>query len=252
LKPPSERVSRPAEGDSLLTRGKYPDADGGCSLPVKPTHVIAGLTGGIAGGKSTVSRMFRDFGAQPIDFDALARMVVEPGTPGLEKVVGFFGKQILRSDGTLDRKKLSGIVFRDAAKRRMLERLIHPDITEVFFREVSRITKDLPDAIIVAEVPLLIEANLTHLFDTVIVVVASEPVQVERLVRRQELTEKEAIEMLKTQLPIEEKKKVADHVVYNDGSLEATRRQVRAVWEKLIAFRRQQRGAQRGPEGENR
>jgi dephospho-CoA kinase len=214
--------------------------------------VIAGLTGGIAGGKSTVSEMFRDLGAQPIDFDVLARVAVEPGTPGLEKVVGFFGKRILRSDGTLNRKKLSGIVFRDAGKRRILERLIHPDITEAFFREVSRITRDQPGAIIVAEVPLLIEANLAHLFDTIIVVVASESAQVERLLRRRELTEKEAVEMLKTQLPIAEKKKVADHVVYNDGTLDDTRRQVRAVWEKLIAFRRQHRDAQRGPAGADR
>ena len=218
-------------------------------MPRKLRHVIAGLTGGIAGGKSTVSAMFQDLGAQRIDFDDLARRVVEPGTPGLAKVVDFFGNQILRTDGTLDRKQLSGVVFGDDSKRRMLEQLIHPDICEAFVKEISRITAGNPDAVIVAEVPLLVEANLMHLFDVVILVYTSAGVQIQRLLRRQEMTEKQAAEMLKAQLPVEEKKKYADHIVFNDGSLDATRRQVRAVWDELIALRLQPRRAAPGPAG---
>ncbi len=218
-------------------------------MPRKLRHVIAGLTGGIAGGKSTVSAMFQDLGAQRIDFDDLARRVVGPGTPGLAKVVDFFGNQILRTDGTLDRKQLSGVVFGDDSKRRMLEQLIHPDICEAFVKEISRITAGKPDAVIVAEVPLLVEANLMHLFDVVILVYTSAGVQIQRLLRRQEMTEKQAAEMLKAQLPVEEKKKYADHIVFNDGSLDATRRQVRAVWDELIALRQQPRRAAPGPAG---
>lgn len=219
-------------------------------MPVKPRHVIVGLTGGIAGGKSTVSGMFRDLGARLIDFDVLARNVVAPGTLGLAKVVDFFGKQILGSDGTLDRRRLSGIVFQDPEKRRALERLIHPDIHQAFDREVSRITADQPDAIIVAEVPLLVEADLMHLFDTIVVVYASEQVQIERLLRRPDVTRQAAVEMLAAQLPAEEKKKHADHMVVNDGSLESTRRQVQAVWEELIALQGKLQDRQTGPAGE--
>lgn len=219
-------------------------------MPVKPRYVIVGLTGGIAGGKSTVSGMFRDLGARLIDFDVLARNVVAPGTLGLAKVVDFFGKQILGSDGTLDRRRLSGIVFQDPEKRRALERLIHPDIHQAFDREVSRITADQPDAIIVAEVPLLVEADLMHLFDTIVVVYASEQVQIERLLRRPDVTRQAAVEMLAAQLPAEEKKKHADHMVVNDGSLESTRRQVQAVWEELIALQGKLQGRQAGPAGE--
>jgi len=220
-------------------------------LPVKPSHVIVGLTGGIAGGKSTVSRMFRDLGARLIDFDELARRVVEPGTPGLEKIVDTFGKQILQSDGTLDRRQLSGIVFSDTEKRRVLERLVHPDIYRVFAKEVSRITADKPDAIIVAEVPLLVEANLPHLFDIIVLVYTSDQAQIERLVERQGVTIQTAAEMLAAQLPLAEKKPYADHIVHNDGSLESTRRQVQAVWEKLKAFQLQPSGRQRGSKGAN-
>lgn len=182
--------------------------------------------------------MFRDCGARLIDFDALARQVVQPGTPGLAKVVQFFGEQVLQPDGTLDRRKMAGIVFQDEAQRRALEGLIHPDIHEAFVEEIRRIAKESPGAIIVAEVPLLVEADLQHLFHRIVLVFTSEQVQIERLVSGRQVTEKAAAEMLRSQLPVEKKKKFADHIVYNDGSLEATQRQVRAVWKELQTFQR--------------
>ena len=219
-------------------------------MPLETRHLIVGLTGGIAGGKSTVSGMLQDLGARLIDFDVLARDVVRPGSSGLAKVVDHFGKQVLQPDGTLDRKQLSGVVFQNPEKRRLLERLIHPDIYQAFVREVSRITADSPDAVIVAEVPLLVEADLLHLFDVILLVYSSVRVQIERLMRRQDLTEKEADEMLSAQLPVEEKKKFADHIVYNDGSLESTRLQVLAVWKQLAALQRQRGSSRKGPAGE--
>ncbi len=214
-------------------------------MPEQPSHLVVGLTGGIAGGKSTVSMMLRDLGAQLVDFDVLARKVVQPGTPGLAKVVDSFGKQILTPDGSLDRRRLAEIVFRDRKKRRTLEQLIHPDIYEAFVRQVSRITAGQSDAVIVAEVPLLVEVNLIDLFDRIVLVYTSRQVQIERLMDRPDMTRRAAEDMLEAQLPIEEKKKYADHIVYNDGSLESTRRQVRALWEALVAFQRQTRDGQR-------
>ena len=214
-------------------------------MPEQSSHLVVGLTGGIAGGKSTVSMMLRDLGAQLVDFDVLARKVVQPGTPGLAKVVDSFGKQILTPDGSLDRRRLAEIVFRDRKKRRTLEQLIHPDIYEAFVRQVSRITAGQFDAVIVAEVPLLVEVNLIDLFDRIVLVYTSRQVQIERLMDRPDMTRRAAEDMLEAQLPIEEKKKYADHIVYNDGSLESTRRQVRALWEELVAFQRQPRDGQR-------
>ena len=221
-------------------------------MPEQPSHVIVGLTGGIAGGKSTVSMMLGELGAQLVDFDVLARKVVNPGTPGLARIVDRFGEQVLLPDGSLDRQRLGEIVFRDRKKRRTLEQLIHPDIYQAFVGQVSQITADKPDAIIVAEVPLLVEVNLIHLFEIIVLVYTSRQVQIERLMDRQDMTRRTAAEMLETQLPIEEKKKYADHIVYNDGSLESTRRQVQALWEELVAFQLQPRNMKHVPRGDSR
>ena len=133
---------------------------------------------------------------------------------------------------------MSRIVFRDADKRRLLERIIHPDIQQAFTRQVSRITREAPDAIIVAEVPLLVEAKLQHLFDKIVLVYTSGQEQVRRLVARDGITPQEAAEMINAQLPIDEKRKFADYVVPNDADLEATRRNVRSLWNELTALHR--------------
>ena len=206
-------------------------------MPETSTPLIVGLTGSIAGGKSTVAEMFRKLGAHLIDFDLLARKVVEPGTPALANIIESFGNQVLQPDGSLDRKKMARIVFRNPDKRRLLERLIHPEIFKAFEKQVDHIISLQPDAIIVAEVPLLVEANLQHRFDKIVLVSASAPVQRRRLLSRPGISEKQADEMLAAQLPLEEKTKAADYIVDNDTSLDATRRQVRSVWEKLTAHR---------------
>ena len=207
----------------------------------KGDPLLVGVTGGIASGKTTVSNMFEKLGAPLIDFDAIARQVVEPGTPALAKITDYFGRQVLQEDGHLDRKKLSQIVFRDIEKRKKLESFTHPPIYEEFFSQVNRITAENPDAIIQVAVPLLIELNLQYLFDTIVVVYVSPEVQIERLAKRDGITAEEAANILKAQLPIDEKKTFASFIIDNGKDLDDTRRQVQEVWQELEQLRNSRR-----------
>jgi dephospho-CoA kinase len=196
-------------------------------------HLLLGVTGGIASGKTVVAKMLEGLGAPLIDFDVLARQVAEPGKPAFTLIVDYFGKEVLQGDGTLDRKKLSKIVFQDTEKRNQLEGFTHPPIYEAFLKRVKAITEKDPEAIIQAVVPLLIEKNLQSIFDKVLVVYVPEQQQIERLVERDGISRKEAAHMLKAQLPINEKLAYADFVVNNGGSMEETKKQVEEVWREL-------------------
>ncbi len=195
--------------------------------------MVLGVTGGIASGKSTVSAMFAELGAPLIDFDVLARRVVEPGRPALNLITEYFGKTILRPDGTLDRKKLSGIVFNHPEKRRKLEEFTHTAIFDKYREQISRLTAENPGAIIQVAVPLLIELNLQSMFDQVLVVFVTPAQQVARLVARDGISATAAANILESQLPIDAKVALADHVIDNGGTLEATRQQVESIWKKL-------------------
>ena len=196
-------------------------------------HLVLGVTGGIASGKTTVSAILEELGAPLIDFDVLARQVVEPGKPALKLIVDYFGKVILQADGALDRKKLAGIVFSDSEKRQKLESFTHTAIFKEYLNQVSVIAAGKPDAVIQVAVPLLFELNLQSSFDKVLVVYVSPGRQVERLVARDGVSRDAAARILKSQLPIDEKVAPADYVINNEGSMEKTRRQVEALWEKL-------------------
>ena len=196
-------------------------------------YLLLGVTGGIASGKTVVAKMLEELGAPLIDFDVLARQVVEPGKPAFTQIVDYFGKEVLQGDGTLDRKRLSRIVFRDTEKRNQLEGFTHPPIYEAFLKGVKAITEKDPEAIIQAVVPLLIEKNLQSIFDKVLVVYVPEGQQIERLAERDGISREEAAHMLKTQLPIEEKLAYADFVVNNEGPMEETRKQAKDVWLEL-------------------
>ena len=202
-------------------------------------RLLIGVTGGIASGKSTVSDMLVELGAPLIDFDQLARDVVKPGTPALDQIVEYFGKQVLQSDGTLDRKKLSDIVFRDMEKRKTLESFTHPAIFEAFFEQVDQITAQNPDAIIQASVPLLIELNLQFLFDKIVVVHIPPEMQIERLAARDSISTSDAANILQSQLPIDEKLAFADFVIHNDNARDETRRQVEDMWQALNRIQKQ-------------
>ena len=199
----------------------------------KDNRLLLGVTGGIASGKTTVSNMLKEMGAPIVDFDVIAREVVEPGKPAWKEIVDFFGKQILAEDGNLDRKKLSNIVFRDLEKRKKLENFTHPRIHEEYIKQINDIAKKDPDAIIQVAVPLLIELNMQYIFHKLMVVYIPEEMQIERLAERDGISKEDAANILKAQLPIDEKKGYADFVISNEGSLEETRQQVTDLWKTL-------------------
>jgi dephospho-CoA kinase len=203
------------------------------TLKGKDNRLLLGVTGGIASGKTTVTEMLKALGTPVIDFDVIARQVVEPGTAALEKIVDYFGRQVLQEDGTLDRKKVSGIVFRDFEKRKKLESFTHPPIYEEFFKQVNEIAGKDPDAIIAVAAPLLIELNFQYMFDKLLVVYIPREDQIRRLVERDKISEAEAANILGSQLPIDEKVGYADYVIKNENSLEETRKQVEEVWQSL-------------------
>jgi dephospho-CoA kinase len=196
-------------------------------------RTLLGVTGGIASGKSTVSEMLAELGSPLIDFDLIARQVVEPGTEGLAKIVDYFGRQVLAEDGTLDRKKVSDIVFGDMEKRKKLESFTHPPIYEEFFKQADAIAAENPKAIIQVAVPLLIELNLQYLFDKILVIHVPAEIQEERLAQRDNITPQAAANIMKSQLPIAEKLQFADFVVDNTGDLDYTRSQVEKIWHDL-------------------
>ncbi|MCF8093447.1 MAG: dephospho-CoA kinase [Desulfotignum sp.] len=195
--------------------------------------LVVAVTGSIACGKSTVSGMLEDFGGPLIDFDRIAREVVKPGTPGYEQIVSDFGAGVVQPDGTLDRKKLSDIVFADKKKRRHLEKITHPLIFETFTRKLTGLTADHPDAVIQVAVPLLIELNMQQLFDKVIVVYLPRDIQLERLAIRDNISLEAAASIVGSQLSPDEKKKYADYVIDNSCDRSHTRDQVNRVWQQL-------------------
>jgi dephospho-CoA kinase len=189
-----------------------------------------GLTGGIGSGKSEVAKALATYGAVLIDADRIAREVVEPGTPGLAAVVAEFGPGILDSDGALDRPRLGAIVFADEERRRALNAIVHPLVRDRS-AELERAAGD--DAIVVQDVPLLVEGGMMSHFDVVLVVDASPATQLDRLVRLRGMTEEDARGRMAAQATREQRLAVADVVIDNDGSRESLEPRVRAVWESL-------------------
>jgi dephospho-CoA kinase len=208
----------------------------------KDNRLLVAVTGGIASGKSVVSKMLEDLGAPIIDYDVIAREIVEPGKPAWKDIVACFGERVLRQDRSIDRKNLSDIVFRDPEKRKQLESFTHPRIIEEGARQSDEIARKDPDAIIQVAVPLLIEINLQDRFHKVLLVYVPRETQIERLMKRDGIAREAAESILKAQLPIDEKLRHADFVIHNEGTLEETRRQVEQVWEELkkeTEYRRQ-------------
>jgi dephospho-CoA kinase len=192
---------------------------------------VVGLTGGIASGKSTVSAMFRELGAQVIDADQVARDVVEPGTPGLEEVGRRF-PGVVDASGRLDRAELGRRVFADPAERRALEAIVHPRIREEVARRLEALAR-AGEEVALYDAALLIENGLQKGMDGVIVVWAPESLQRARLAARDGLDEAAVTARVQAQLPLADKRAHATWVVDNGGSLDETRAQVRRIWEEI-------------------
>jgi len=195
---------------------------------------MIGLTGGIGSGKSTVAEMLRQLGAYVIDADEAARAVVEPGTPGLDRVVAEFGREMLK-DGGLDRSRLAALVFNDADARERLNAIVHPLVREWVAQRVAEAAEKGTD-VVVQDMPLLFENGLGDLFDSTILVYVPPAVQLERLVARG-MDEADAKARIAAQLPIDEKKRLATYVIDNSGTREETRDQVGRIWTEITASR---------------
>jgi dephospho-CoA kinase len=189
-----------------------------------------GLTGGIGSGKSEVSRLLGSYGAIVIDADELAREVVAPGTRGLAQVIDEFGADVVRADGSLDRERLASLVFGDDGARQRLNAIVHPLVGE---RSAALKAGASVDAVVVHDVPLLVEAGLAGLYDFVVVVDVPVETQVARLVRLRGMTEADARARMAAQASREERRAVADVVIDNSGSFEELEAQVRELWEEL-------------------
>jgi len=196
-----------------------------------PKARLIGLTGGIGTGKSTVSAMLRGLGAAVVDADEGARAVVEPGTPGLRAVAEEFGPGVLAPDGRLDRAALAEIVFRDPERRARLNAITHPLVGAwAAERTADAIVRGA--RIVVHDVPLLFENQRQGQFERVILVYAPDEVAVRRLLEKG-MTEEQARARIAAQMPIEEKRRLADYVVDNSDGLPDTERQVRELWRQL-------------------
>jgi dephospho-CoA kinase len=201
---------------------------------------LIGLTGGIASGKSTVARRLVEHGAVHIDADELARRAVEPGKPALAQIVEEFGPAVLRRDGTLDRAKLGEVVFGDEAARAKLNAIVHPAVRELTRKLIDRAISDDPDAVIVYDVPLLVEASVPDdlQFDLIVVTSAPRPTQVKRLVEERGLKTAQAEARVDAQVGNTERLAIADVVIDTDGSMAHTMSQTDALWQRINQERR--------------
>lgn len=185
-----------------------------------------GLTGGIACGKSTVSALLQERGAFLIDADKIAREVVLPGQPAWVQIVDRFGRDILLEDQSIHRRKLGDLIFQNEQARLDLQAITHPHIRAEMRRQMEEAQTHFPDRLTVVDVPLLIESKLQSMFEKVVIVYVDQQVQLERLMKRDEMSLEQAVHRLNSQMPIEEKKKYADVLINNNGTIEETIEQV--------------------------
>jgi dephospho-CoA kinase len=195
--------------------------------------LIVGLTGGLASGKTTVSKLLKEEGAYLIEADQIARELVQPHSPTWNELIRVFGKAILTKDGSIHRKKLASRVFSNPTKRGLLNQILHPRIGEEASRRIKEIIRKDPEAIVVFDAPLLIETGYYREVDKVIVISSTEKQQIERLRERDGTSEEEARKILSSQMSIDEKLKVADFIIRNEGSIKETRRRAKEVFRKL-------------------
>jgi len=195
--------------------------------------IIAGLTGGIATGKSTVSSFLGEAGAVIIDADAIARDVVIKDLPAWHEIVKTFGKDVLLPDGEIDRARLGGIIFGDSSKKEILNGIVHPHVIRKVAEQIDKIQNEIPGSIVILDVPLLIEAGMNTGLEEVILVYTPEDIQIKRLVERDKISDEEALLKIRSQMPIEKKKEFATIIINNSGTIEETKRRALEVLNRL-------------------
>ncbi|HDK26954.1 MAG TPA: dephospho-CoA kinase [Candidatus Atribacteria bacterium] len=202
--------------------------------------LIIGLTGGIVSGKTTVAKMFKDLGAKIIDADKLGHSVIRPHKTAWIKIIKLFGEEVLKEDLlNIDRKKLGKIVFNDQRLLRKLNEITHPEIIKVIKREIDLVKnstyKDEKKRILIIDAALIYETKIDRLMDKIIVVYIDEDEQIKRLIKRDNFSYDEALQRIKSQIPIKQKVEMADYVIDNNNSLDKTREQVKKIWQNLIS-----------------
>ncbi len=202
---------------------------------------MVGLTGGVASGKSTVARSLVGLGATVIDADAIVHELQAPGSPLLDPIREAFGPEIFDSSGALDRKALGAIVFRDVLARARLEKIVHPEVGAEMRRRIDA-ARDAGVALIVLDIPLLFEGRARRAggaaqipVDATILVTVSEETQITRQMSRDGCDRGEAVRRIRAQMPLDEKKQLADFVIDNSGTLEETEIRVREVFDAVSA-----------------
>ena len=200
-----------------------------------------GLTGGIASGKSTVAKMFQERGAYLIDLDELAHFVEEPDQPAWKAIVDYFGYDILNEDRTINRVELGLIVFADQKKLSILNSIVHPAVVDEWRLRIDDLYEIDPCAVVISDVPLLIEVAMQDQVDLVILVYAAPEVQIERLMERNGCSREEAVKRLASQMPIDDKIPYADIVIDNQDSPDETREIVYEIWDDILQAEKKHR-----------
>ena len=195
--------------------------------------LIVGLTGGVASGKTAVSQVLKEEGAYIIDADQIARELVQPQKPAWNELIKAFGQEILQEDGSIQRKKLADKVFVDPKQRKLLNQILHPRIKEEMDRRTKEIGEKDPQAIVVIDAPLIVELGDHREMDKLIVVTSTQTQQIERLKDRDRTNTEEALRIVSSQMPLEEKLKFADYVIRNEGSKEETKKRAKEVYQEL-------------------
>ena len=197
--------------------------------------VVAGLTGGIASGKSTIARFLAELGAITIDADRVGREVVEPGEPALAEIVKAFGRPALRPDGGMDRAWVGQRIFRDAEARQILNRITHPRISQRIASQIHRLAGEATaPQVVVVEAAVLFDAGWDEFTDEIVLVASEQRAQVARLMERQALPEGEAWTRVRAQTPWHEQAPKASWIIRGDVPLEQTRSEVTQAWQELV------------------
>ncbi|MEH7439813.1 dephospho-CoA kinase [Neobacillus drentensis] len=187
--------------------------------------LVIGLTGGIASGKSTVSTMFKEMNIPVVDADVEARLAVMKGEAAYFQIIDTFGKDILLEDGEIDRQELGSIIFHQEEKRKLLNEIVHPEVRKRMTGQVEEAQQN-GEEVIVLDIPLLFESKLTYMVEKTILVYVDYDIQLERLMKRNSLSIDDAKARIQSQMPLNEKMKLADAVINNNGSIEETKKQL--------------------------